>query len=371
MNRVAFDRVVIGGGLFGSFASLILARQGYSVCLIDQGHRLLDRASYVNQARLHTGLHYPRSLVTARETALYYQKFRSLYPSAVRDFRQIYAVSRYSSKTSSQDFIAFIARLGIDVKEVSPSLYFHESSVSSAFEVEEPTFDAAQLRNIFTEEIKVSPNITVLLGTKVIGGSINQDQSEVFLHDGRRLQTSGLVISAYAGINGLRKAFGLELLPLSFEIADVHIGRVPKRMRNLGFTVMDGPFWSLMPFGHTEFSSLTSVGLTPIDKSHGIPLFSCQTQRDDCSSVALANCSNCNYRPMSNLDHILQQVSLHLKGFHDFTLTDRLTTVKAILTSSEVDDSRPSLIQKEKNASVWTIFSGKVTTLLDIEKALL
>ncbi len=80
MKDIVFDRVVVGGGLFGAFAGLTLARQGFSVCLIEQGHQLLNRASYVNQARLHTGLHYPRSLVTARETMLNYQKFRLLYP---------------------------------------------------------------------------------------------------------------------------------------------------------------------------------------------------------------------------------------------------------------------------------------------------
>ena len=60
-----FDRIVIGGGLFGSFAAMALAKRGFRVCLVEQGSELLGRASHINQARLHTGLHYPRSLDTA------------------------------------------------------------------------------------------------------------------------------------------------------------------------------------------------------------------------------------------------------------------------------------------------------------------
>jgi hypothetical protein len=141
-------------------------------------------------------------------------------------------------------------------------------------------------------------------------------------------------------------------------------------MKNIGFTIMDGPFWSMMPFGHSGFSSLTSVGLTPIAKSNIFPIFGCQSQRLGCTPSGLADCNSCEVRPLSNLDHIIQQMSLHLKNADQFRGTARLTTVKAILTSSEVDDSRPTVIQKEEHSEVWTIFSGKITTLFDIEEGL-
>ena len=370
MGTEHFDRVVIGGGLFGSYSSIVLAKRGYRVCLVEQSPELLKRASYVNQARLHSGLHYPRSLDTAHESLMYYRKFRESFPTAVRDFNQIYAISRYGSKTSGQDFLRFIQRLGIEVHEISPTIHFHKSTVTNAFRVEEPTFDAEELRRIFLKQITESPNITVSLNSKVIGGSIGNSETLINLDGDKTLVTNGLVIAAYAGINGIRKLLELESLPLSFEIADVYLGLVPVSLRDTGFTVMDGPFWSMMPFGKSSFSSLTSVGLTPLEKSSMLPTFTCQTKRRECVPSGLADCNSCDFRPTSNFDHILQQMSLHLKDANQFRKSARLTTIKAVLTSSEVDDSRPTVIQKEVDCDVWTVFSGKVTTLFDIEEGL-
>ena len=365
-----FDRIVIGGGLFGTFAALALAKHGYRVCLVEQGSELFRRASFINQARLHTGLHYPRSLDTAQESIIYLEKFRSSFPTAVRDFNQIYAISRYSSKTSGEEFLNFIHRLNIKVQEIPQTTYFHKSTISHAFHVEEPTFDIDELRKIFMKKIQDSPNITVRFDSKVTSGSIGDSTVTIQLDIDHVISAEGLVIAAYAGINGIRDMFGLEALSLSFEIADIHLGVVPNSLKNLGFTVMDGPFWSMMPFGNSNFSSLTSVGLTPLEKSSGLPIFNCQTMRSDCVPSGLADCNSCNFRPTSNLEHIQQQVSLHLKEPIQFHNAHRLTTVKTVLASSEVDDSRPTLIQKEKKSNVWTIFSGKITTIFDIEEAL-
>ncbi len=46
----------------------------------------------------------------------------------------------------------------------------------------------------------------------------------------------------------------------------MHGGR--KRLKNTGITVMDGPFFSLMPFGQTGLHSLTSVTFTPHETSY-------------------------------------------------------------------------------------------------------
>ena len=43
---------------------------------------------------------------------------------------------------------------------------------------------------------------------------------------------------------------------------------VDERLKNTGITVMDGPFFSLMPFGQTGLHSLTSVTFTPHETSY-------------------------------------------------------------------------------------------------------
>ncbi len=364
------DRVVIGGGLFGAYAAILLADRGHRVTILEQDRDLLTRASFVNQARLHSGLHYPRSFLTAKEALSRYHEFRNRFPAAVRDFTQIYAVATHNSKTSGTDFAAFISRLEQTVVEIDPNKWFHRGTVSRSFQVSEPSFDAVQLRRLIKEEIEARPRIRVLLNTGVTGGKLQGDRVLLRLSNHQSIWADGLVIAAYASTNAVRLALGLSPLPLTFELAEVVLGSVSSDLQNHGFTVMDGPFWSMMPFGHTNSVSLTSVGLTPLRTSADKPMFFCQTQRTGCTPLQLANCNSCSVQPPSAATHQYQQMAKFLKSASSFSPTGRLLTVKAVLTDSEVDDSRPTLIRKEPDSNVYTVFSGKISTLFDLDKEL-
>lgn len=364
------ERVVVGGGLFGCYASMVLADRGLDVLLVEQDAALLTRASFVNQARLHTGLHYPRSLLTASEALGHYQTFRARWPEAVRDFTQIYAIASHNSKTTGADFAAFINRLGLPTDEVDRDRWFHPGTVARAFRVEEPSFDALVLRRILTDEIANRPNITVRLSTSATGGTVSKDGSTITLSTGEIVHTEGVILSAYAGTNALRQALGLSRLPLTFELAEVLLGHVAPELRDIGFTVMDGPFWSLMPFGHGHQVSLTNVGLTPLRRSTDEAVFPCQASRQDCEPLHLKDCTTCACRPASAVAHQTQQMAAFLKQASAFTPTKSMLTVKAVLTSTEVDDARPTLVHKEVDANVVTVFSGKVSTLFELDKEL-
>jgi len=361
---------VIGGGLFGCYAAVLLADRGHDVVLIEQDSALLTRASFVNQARLHTGLHYPRSLLTASEALSHYRTFRARWPEAVRDFQQIYAVATHNTRTTGSDFAAFIDRLGLPTDEINPDRWFNTGTISRSFAVEEPAFDTRVLRRILTEEIAERPNITVRLGAKVTKGSATSTSSIVEINDVETLEVDGLVLAVYASTNALRATLGLARLPLTFELTEVIVGEVGPELRNVGFTVMDGPFWSLMPFGHGNEVTLTSVGLTPLRRSAGEATFACQEQRQDCSPLHLQDCTTCPVRPLSAAAHHQQQMAAFLKSAAAFTPTSSLLTVKAVLTATEVDDARPTLVHRETGADVITVFSGKVSTLFDLEKEL-
>lgn len=370
MKRNSYDRVVIGGGLFGAYSSLLLGKMGHSVLLVEQSSELMRRASLVNQARLHTGLHYPRSIVTAQESLRYYANFRERFPNAVFDFQQIYAISTHNSKTSPNDFQSFVNRLGLDFEEIRPERYFNPGTVALALKVEEPTFDAQILRRQVLEEIESQPNIELCFNTTVVGGVLSDSGSFLSLNNGSTIETNGIVIATYAGINSLRQLLGLPSLPLSFELAEIVLGKVSSEMSGIGFTVMDGPFWSMMPFGNSGAVSLTSVGITPLRKNSNLPIFHCQSLRSGCTPLNLADCNTCHVRPSSGLAHQLQQMKLFLKDQHFFTPSKNLMTVKSTLKTTQVDDARPTLIQKEPDSKTWTVFSGKVSTLFDLEGAL-
>jgi len=365
-----YDRVVIGGGLFGAYSSLILGKMGHKVLVVEQASELMGRASFVNQARLHTGLHYPRSILTARESLGYYAKFRERFPSAVFDFQQIYAISSHNSKTSPQDFQNFVNRLGLDFEAIEPDRYFNPGTVKLALKVIEPTFDAQILRRQILNEIESEANIELCLDTAVIGGKLSSSGSSLSLSNGSEIETDGIVISTYAGINAIRHTLGLQALPLSFELAEIILGSVTPDMSGVGFTVMDGPFWSMMPFGNSGFVSLTSVGITPLEKNRNLPVFHCQSLRTGCTPLSLSDCNTCHVKPSSGVAHQVQQMKLFLKNQDFFTPTKSLLTVKSTLNTTEVDDARPTLIEKDRDSNTWTVFSGKVSTLFDLEGVL-
>lgn len=85
--------ILTGGGVY-----LVdyYARRGYSVLLAERENILMCRASFNNQARVHNGYHYPRSVLTA-------QRSRVSFPRFCRDFggaaglSKFYMVSRLQS----------------------------------------------------------------------------------------------------------------------------------------------------------------------------------------------------------------------------------------------------------------------------------
>lgn len=52
-----------------------------------------------------------------------------------------------------------------------------------------------------------------------------------------------------------------------------------QNIKDVGLTVMDGPFFSLMPFGLTGLHSLSAVHFTPHKTSfEKLPHFDCQSE---------------------------------------------------------------------------------------------
>ena len=69
------DKIIIGAGIYGLYAALFCAKKGQSVVVLEQEAAPFMRATYVNQARVHMGYHYPRSLSTAVKSAGYFKRF--------------------------------------------------------------------------------------------------------------------------------------------------------------------------------------------------------------------------------------------------------------------------------------------------------
>src|SRR5262245_2451230 len=112
-----YDCLVIGGGFYGLYLAEHLALRGESVLLCDRESSLMRRASYINQARVHNGYHYPRSILTALRSRVNYPRFIDEFQPAIhQEFEQIYAIARRGSKVSAGQFRSCMNRIGAEVR---------------------------------------------------------------------------------------------------------------------------------------------------------------------------------------------------------------------------------------------------------------
>jgi hypothetical protein len=367
------DRAVIGAGIFGLFAALTLRQRGLQVAVIDREQRPLMRASLVNQARLHTGYHYPRSMFTALKSAGYGERFALDFPRAInRSLEKIYAIARFGSVTDAGSFVRFCAHVGIPLRRVDPTPWLRPGSVTAAWSTREYTFDAAAVRASLLERIENAGTVQWLMGTSVLDAHIDGDEIILELSTGQTLRTLGVVNATYAGTNSVPTMLGFEPLPLKYEVTEVVLVKTNGHLEGVGVTVLDGPFFSAMPFGLTGLHSVTTVPHTPrLTSSEPLPTFPCQEGHAGCGPGNLANCSTCPNRPASAWPLMERLTRTFLRPEISMRYEESLFTVKTVLRTSEVDDARPTVVVRHcANPPVVTVLSGKVSAIYDLEEGL-
>lgn len=162
------------------------------------------------------------------------------------------------------------------------------------------------------------------------------------------------------------------MLPVKYELCEVILCQVTEQLKNVGLTVMDGPFFSVMPFGRTGFHSITTVSRTPHMTCYDpLPAFPCQKDNPDCTPEQAANCNACISRPETAFQEMKQIARKYLREDIDLSYVKSLFTLKPILKASEIDDSRPTIIRKYSGEpDFYTVFSGKINTMYDLDEIL-
>lgn len=170
------------------------------------------------------------------------------------------------------------------------------------------------------------------------------------------------------------RGFETESFDIKYELCEIILVDPSRELRDTGITVMDGPFFSIMPFGHTGMHSLTSVSFTPHVTSYDrVPVFECQKKAGEakCSPKQLGNCTSCEAHPRSAwtyMDHLARK---YLLPKYSYKYLRSLFSMKPILKSSEVDDSRPTAIRVDhRDPDMISILSGKINTVYDIDEYL-
>ena len=193
------------------------------------------------------------------------------------------------------------------------------------------------------------------------------------LEDGARYETDFLLNATYAATNQIAAMLGYEPFQIKYELCEIILCQADERLQGVGITVMDGPFFSLMPFGKTGLHSLTSVTFTPhMTSFQALPEFPCQEKsKGACSPLRLGNCNACPARPETAWPYMSGLARKYLKKEYGFCYVQSLYSMKPILRASEVDDSRPTVIrQYSSDPTFISVLSGKINTVYDLDGVL-
>lgn len=367
-----YDRVILGAGMYGLYAAVKLCEKGFSVLVIDAENDSFQRGSYINQARLHNGYHYPRSYSTASKSARYFNRFVKDYGDCVNsDLTQIYAVASEYSWTNGKQFNKFCKNLDLVCDEIKKEKYFNPLTVDKAFLTKEYSFDARLLKEKLLLD---SSNKQCIFAFDVRIQSIEKhyDKFILTLDNGKQYASQFILNATYAGTNQIHRLLGYEVLPIKYELCEVILCNVSDELKNVGLTVMDGPFFSIMPFGKTGYHSITTVSRTPhITCYEPLPTFECQKENTECTPDFLQNCNICKFRPQSAFVEMVQIAKKYLRNEIKIEYIKSLFTLKPILKASEMDDSRPTIIREYSvNPFFYTVFSGKLNTMYDLDDIL-
>lgn len=374
------DKIIIGAGLYGLYAAEYSSNKDEEVLVLEYDREPFSRATYINQARVHMGYHYPRSLTTAIKSAGYFKRFVDDFGFCIHDkFEQIYATSDKFSWTNAKQFIDFCKAADIRCDEVAPGRYFKKGMCDGAFLTEEYTYDAKILGAYYLDKLEKKSNVKILYGARIEKIIKGDSFFVVRMEDGTEYEAPFVLNATYASVNQiLNKIEGMptEKFNIKYELCEIILCKPSDMLRNIGFTVMDGPFFSIMPFGKTGLHSLTSVTFTPhVTSYEELPRFSCQEGLENgefsCTSKNLGNCSICPHKPETAWRYMSHLADKYMREEYKYTYKESLYSMKPILKSSEVDDSRPTAIRVLSEGPTFiSVLSGKINTVYDLDEYL-
>jgi glycine/D-amino acid oxidase-like deaminating enzyme len=365
--RAGYDCIVIGGGFYGCTVAEQLAENGNEVLLVEQDPDIMLRASYLNQARIHHGYHYPRSIITSLRSRVNFPRFIREYSSCIyNDFDKYYAIGKASSKVTASQFRLFCERIEAPLEEAPQNVksLFNRNLIEDIFRVKEYAFDADLLKLVVQEKLDAS-GVSVLANTSA--GNIAQNnalkirvelstQGELRTVEARRVFNC-----SYSQINRLLSNSNLPLIPLKHELAEMALIDPPEPLRKTSVTVLDGPYFSLMPFPSRKLHTLSHVRYTPhhcwVDENSR-PYFDADNYRNNAGIASRSR-------------HMILDAQRYLPVLGECRYVESLWEIKTVLPQSEMDDSRPILFKKsDEIPGLVSILGGKIDNIYDIKDCL-
>lgn len=228
---------VVGAGIYGSYAAIRLAKAGHTVELFDS-IGILRAASDINQFRIHSGYHYPRSLETIEETLETRDEFISAFgPAIVRGTQHYYAVPKIGSLTPPDAYEEVMARHKLPLRRCEPH-WMNFDFIERCYEVDENIYDPGALRGLLESRICAA------------GIKFRRERYETAM----RGDYDWVICATY----GLGPSSGM-FRSAKYQVAEKILVEMPETLRGVALVVVDGPFTAFDPYGNSGNSQFGSA----------------------------------------------------------------------------------------------------------------
>ena len=231
---------IAGAGIYGATAAISLAERGHQVTLFDP-LGIMRAASAINQYRVHSGYHYPRSPETIQETLEARREFIQAYePAIVRDRHHYYAIPHEHSRTAPAQYATLMRDSGLSLQPSRPN-WMNFKFIDTCYKVDENIYDPDVLRNVIERKLNFL-KVTF--------------EQQTFPY-ATRPEFDFLIWATY-GMGPSRKLFNFA----KYQVAEKVLIRLPPQLQGIALVVVDGPFTAFDPYGSSAYSLFGSAKLT-------------------------------------------------------------------------------------------------------------
>jgi len=238
-NMISSARIAIAGaGIYGSTIAVKLSRCGHAVTLYDP-LGIMCGASVINQCRIHSGYHYPRSPETIAEILEARSTFVNEYQDAiVQGCQNYYAIPFEGSRTNPDAFEKICQSYALPLTLVRPN-WINFRFVAKCYRVVEDLYEPEILKLLIKEKLKLS---------RV------HFKRERFSHEDEK--NFDFVVYATYGASGSHMYL---FERIKIQVAEKIIVRLPNELVKKSLVVIDGPFTGFDPYGNSEYSQFGSA----------------------------------------------------------------------------------------------------------------
>jgi glycine/D-amino acid oxidase-like deaminating enzyme len=225
---------------------------------------------------------------------------------------------------------------------------FNPATVEESWVTRESVFNAVKLREHVRQEL-VDARVEVRLGARVVRVEETPESAQVVLADGDTLPADRVLVCTYGeSIEALPD--GVEYAGLHCEPCEMALVDVPAPLEGKGVTVMDGPYFSLMPFPSTPWHTLSHVRYTP----HGAqPSFEAAVEVLRSGRLA------------SRAEWMARDAARYVPALADAVHMESLWGVKTVPARRDGDDARPIVMRRSGGGRVMSLLGSKIDNVGD------